>query len=84
VTHANQESAKDLAAELLALAPPDRFEVVAALLREKRPEMVALGWKIAERTVKEFAALDALRMGREASAERGLARMRGHLAGGGS
>ena len=55
---------------------------LAALLREQRPDLVALGWKIADRTVKEFAAVEALRMMREASVERGLARIREHLAGG--
>jgi hypothetical protein len=76
-------SVQDVAVDPQAMPPPDRFELVAALLREQRPEMVRLGWTIAERTVKEFAALDALRMMREPSAERGLARMREHLAGGG-
>lgn len=73
---------QEIATQLEAMSAAERFELVAALLREQRPDLVALGWKIADRTVKEFAAVEALRMMREASVERGLARIREHLAGG--
>lgn len=74
---------QEVAAEILAMKPADRFEVVAALLREDRPEMARMAWSIAERTVAEHGAAEAIARLREPpSAERGLARMRANLRGG--
>jgi RNA polymerase subunit RPABC4/transcription elongation factor Spt4 len=51
---------EDVMAEVLAQSPADRFEIVAELLRDKRPEMIRVGWSLAHRTVQEWKAIEAL------------------------
>lgn len=75
-----------IAADIESKSPAERFQIVAGLLlSENRPDLHKLAWLIAEKTVAEHGAAEALaRLPQPPSAERGLQRMRRHLSGGSS
>ncbi len=77
-------SSDDVFQELLVKPPAEQLEIAAELVKDPRPEMIRLGWSLARRAVTANGAAEAIAMMEKPSAERGLARMRKNLKGGGA